>query len=67
MSSDSPSARLSDHLPEYLIEALGLGLFMVSAGSRASYSARNTLSKRCMMQLRAELLTLAVPERSMDT
>ncbi len=25
-------ARLADHLPEYLFEALGLGLFMVSAG-----------------------------------
>src|SRR5258705_7545290 len=32
MSSDSPSARLAGHLPEYLMEALGLGLFMVSAG-----------------------------------
>jgi len=28
----SASARLADHLPEYLFEALGLGLFMVSAG-----------------------------------
>src|SRR5882762_5474372 len=32
MPYDSRSARLFDHLPEYLIEALGLGLFMVSAG-----------------------------------
>lgn len=33
MPDDSRSARLADHLPEYLIEALGLGLFMVSAGA----------------------------------
>ena len=32
MADDSRSARLADHLPEYLIEALCLGLFMVSAG-----------------------------------
>src|SRR5882672_10355575 len=32
MAYDSRSARLADHLPEYLIEALALGLFMVSAG-----------------------------------
>ena len=28
----SPAAQLADHLPEYLFEALALGLFMVSAG-----------------------------------
>src|SRR5258706_12262812 len=32
MADDSRSARLADNLPEYLIEALCLGLFMVSAG-----------------------------------
>src|SRR5258707_268273 len=32
MADDSRSARLADHLPEYLIEGLSLGLFMVSAG-----------------------------------